>query len=230
MTTTRELCEVLAAALGLEPELVKGHAHALREAGPFATDEADTDDVQAEPEHAAVLLISLMSGVPPDKAPDAVRLFGGLPLDSVTRCELMLDGQFEAFRMSDVDPFMNDLAVLGETFGAFLAGLVRAFNETPEVNIEPGEIILGGGLGTASASVHILVLADGVDVGGTVQFTLAPMGGLCRPPDDAPPARLDRYASVPGVIFSIFRKFFTGDRDGPRKVPFSCAELTALTK
>lgn len=170
MTTARELCEVLAAALGVERELVESHVHTLREAKLFPTDKGDTDDAQAEPEHAAALLISLMAGAPPDKAPDAVRLFGGLPLDSVTRCELMLDGQFEAFRMSDDDPFMDDLAVLGETFGAFLAGLVRAFNETPEVNIEPGEIILGGGLGTASASVHILVLADGTDVGGTVQF------------------------------------------------------------
>ncbi len=55
MTTMRELCEVLAAALGVEPGLVKGHAHALREDGVFPADEADTDAAQVEPEHAADL-------------------------------------------------------------------------------------------------------------------------------------------------------------------------------
>ena len=69
MITTRELCNVLADALGIGRELVKVHASAYREAGLFP-DDAD----QVLPEHAAALLIALMTGAPPNKSIDAWRL------------------------------------------------------------------------------------------------------------------------------------------------------------
>ena len=60
MTTTHELCNALADALGMEREVVKAHARALREAGLFDGDDAD----QVRPAHAAALLIALMTGAP----------------------------------------------------------------------------------------------------------------------------------------------------------------------
>ncbi len=74
MMTTHELCNVLADALGIGRSVVNAHASAYREAGLFP-DDAD----QALPEHAAALLIALMTGAPPNKSLDACRLYANLP-------------------------------------------------------------------------------------------------------------------------------------------------------
>ena len=82
MASTTELCKVMAAALGIEREVVLDHARHFQQAsGMFPTD----DTARAEPEHAASLLIALMSGLPPSKASDAILLYGGLPLESARR-------------------------------------------------------------------------------------------------------------------------------------------------
>ena len=82
MTSKNDLCKVMADALGIEREAVLDHAKCLQEAGGmFPTD----DTARAESEHAASLLIALMSGLPPSKASDAILLYGGLPLESARR-------------------------------------------------------------------------------------------------------------------------------------------------
>ena len=223
MPTIDNLTDTLRGALGLPRRLVDETARYLREAGMLAAGGAP-----ATVEHAVVLLLGLMAAPDPKDAPDAVRLYRQLPLDRVTRCELMPDGRFETVQVSDEDPCVGDMCEFGSTFGPFLETLILACNTVEKVNIEIGEIVVGGGTGTVTASVHILVLAEGVDVGGVVQFTLAPLGGPCRHPDDAPRARLDCYACVPGSIINVFRKFFTGNADGPRKAVMSRAEVAAL--
>lgn len=185
-------------------------------------------DAPATVEHAVNLLFGLMAASEPADAPDAVRLYRQLPFDRVMRCELMPDGHFEAFQVADDDLVVTDLQYFGTAFGPHLENLIRTLNEIEEVNVEPSEIIVGGGTGTATASIHILVLADGVNVAWAVQFTLAPLGGPCRHPDDAPLARLDCYASVPGSIFNVFRKFFTGSATGPRKAIIPRAEVANI--
>ncbi len=223
MTTTSDLTATLAEALGLPRRHVDDTARYLREAGMLADGGAP-----ATVEHAVVLLLGLMAAAEPVDAPDAVRLYRQLPLDRVTRCELMPDGRFESVQLPDEDPCVDDMCAFGSTFGPFLETLILACNTVEEVNIEIGEIVVGGGTGTVTASVHILVLAEGVDVGGVVQFTLAPLGGPCRHPDDAPSARLDCYACVPGSIINVFRKFFTGSASAPRRAVMSRAEVAAL--
>ena len=223
MPTIDNLTDTLRSTLGLPRRLVTETARHLREAGMLAAGGAP-----ATVEHAVVLLLGLMVAPEPKDAPDCARLYRQLPLDRVTRCELMPDGRFETIQVPDEDPLVDDLQYLGTAFGPFLENLIRTLNATEGVNIEPGEIIVGGGTGTATASIHILLLADGVNVACAVQFTLAPLGGPCRHPDDAPLARLDCYASVPGSIFNVFRKFFTGSADGPRKAAISRADLVRL--
>ena len=221
--TINDLTVTLADALGLPRRLVDETARHLREANMLADGGA-----LATVEHAVVLLLGLMAAPEPKDAPDSVRLYRQLPLDRVTRCELMPDGRFETVQVLDEDLFVADLHELGTAFGPHLETLIRTLSAIEEVDIEIGGISVGGGIGTATASIHILVLAEGVDVGGVVQFTLAPLGGPCRHPDDAPPARIDFFASVPGSIFSVFRKFFSGSASAPRKTAISRAEVAAL--
>ena len=223
MPTIDNLTDTLRGALGLPRRLVDETARHLCEAGMLAD-----GGTSATVEHAVALLLGLMTAAEPADAPDAVRLYRQLPLDRLTRCELMPDGRFETIRVPDEDPVVADLQYFGTTFGPHLENLIRTLNAIEKVNIEPSELIVGGGTGTATASIHILVLADGAYVGCAVQFTLAPLGGPCRHPDDAPLARLDCYASVPGSIFAVLRKFFTGSADGPRKAIIPRAEVAGL--
>ena len=222
--TINDLTATLADALGIEREVVADHAHHL-----FPNDNADTDDAQAEPEHAAALLISLMAGVPPAKAPDAVRLYGGLPLDCVDTGGTHQNGQWVSIRIPDDDPFMENLTTLGNPFGEFLAGLIGWFNEAPEIDFEVVNFVLGGGLGTASATIYFGVLIDGASVVGNIKFNLVPFGGGTLP-DDAARCRLDREATVPGAILSVLREFFTGAPGGPREVFMSRADLARLSQ
>lgn len=224
MNTIADLTETLANALGLPRRLVEETARHLREAKMLPAGQ----NAQATVEHAVTLLLGLMAAPEPADAPDSVRLYRQLPFDRLTRCELMPDGRFETVRVCDEDPVVTDLQFFGTTFGPHLENLIRTLNAIEKVNIEPSEIIIGGGIGTATASIHHFILADGFNVACAVQFTLAPLGGPCRHPDDAPLARLDCYASVPGSIINVFHKFFTGNADGPRKAVISRAEVAAL--
>lgn len=220
MTTTDKLTATLAEALGLPDRLVNETARHLREAKMLPAGEVTVED-------AVTLLLGLMAAPDPESAPDCARLYAQLPFTRVTRTELMPDGRFETFDLFDDEPVVEELKELGETFGTFLTGFARGFNDTRELAIEPGNLIAGGGLGTAFASLQIFVLADGAHVAGSVQFSLEPQGGG-RHPDDAPKARLDVYASMPGTIFNVLRSIFTGDSEGPRHVVMSKSEVHAL--
>ncbi len=69
MTTTQsELMRTVASALGVELELVKAHAAALRETGLFP----GADTYEPHPEHASVLLIALMTGASPSKSTEVM--------------------------------------------------------------------------------------------------------------------------------------------------------------
>ena len=219
MTTNRELCEVLADVLGIERELVKDHASALREAGLFP----DTDDDRAEPEHASALLISLMAGVPPAKAPDAVRLYANLPLARVRRGEMDAHGGWESGEIPADDPYFEGLRAYGDTFGEVLTCFITWFAKTTEADAEILEIVVGGGLGNATAAICFAPLIEDANVVGDIKFSLEPLGGGTVP-DDAPRSRLDRQATIPGSIFSVLREFFTGASDGPRQVFISRAD------
>ena len=60
-------------------------------------------------------------------------------------------------------------------------------------------------------------------------FTPVDFAGEWRP-DDAPPARLDQQAIVPGAILPVLREFFTGDTKGPREVFMTRADLARLSE
>ncbi len=223
MPNMDDLTATLTEALGLPLRLVNETAKHLREGGILL----DDPGADAAPEQAVTLLLGLMVAPEPKDAPDCVRLYRQLPFDRAARCELLEDGRFGWNDIDDTEPVVDDFRCLGENFGSFLASLIQAYNIASTTNLEPGEIIVGGGLGTASATVSFLVLADGVNVGGLARFSLEPLGGD-RHPDDAPQARLDCYASVPGSIFAVMRKFFTGDAEGPREAIIPRAEVADL--
>ncbi len=211
MATIDDLTATLADALGLPRKMADGTARALREAGMLPDSGA-----QASIEHAAVLLIALMAPQSSRSAPDSIDLYAGLLFERITRNELMPDGRFEIVTVADDDPFVENMRGLVDNFGEFLRSYIIAFNETPKMDSTPGEIIIGGGAGNPFAAMQFHVLADGVNVGGSIRFSLAPVGGG-RHPDDAPVARLDSYTRVPGSIFQVLRNLFTGDTEGPRK-------------
>ncbi len=218
MASIRDLTQTLASALGIEPEVVKGHAHALCEAELFPGDDVD----RAYPEHAAALLICLMSGVSPDKAPDAVRLYGGLPLDCIHRGVTRPDGTWEGGLVSGDDPLMEAFEALGSNFAEVLAAFIAWFNETPEIDYKVINFTMGGASGTASAVIYLTVFIEGEEVMGDVKFSLVPLGGGDLP-DDAPRARLERQAIIPGAILPILRECFTSSTGGPREVFISRA-------
>ena len=219
MTTTTNLCKILAFSLGLDPDLVLEHAHHLHEAsGDFPIGEDGTEAIQARPEHAAKLLIAVMSGVEPAKAPDAVRLYSDLPLECARRGGAHTHGGWVNHRIPDDEGTMETLAAWGETFGEHLVHLIACFNQASEVNAKVGSFILGDGLGTATAYIYLEVLIAGEDVVVVeVAFSLIPLGGGAVP-DDAPRCRLNRRTMVKGEILLAFREFFTSAAGGPREV------------
>ena len=148
-------------------------------------------------------------------APDCARLYAQLPLDRVTRGELTPDGRTEMVEIGEPSPLMDEVRDLGETFGSFLTSLIESAE--PGSSVEPGEIVVGGGPGTATGAVGFEIYDQIYPLAAFVKFTLAPLGGDRRP-DDAPRARLDCYATVPGSIFTVFREFFTGDSEGPLEI------------
>lgn len=225
MNTTTDLCKILAAALGIEPAVVTDHARHLHEAdGKFPISEVGTDAARAGPEHAAALLISLMSGLPPAKASDALSLYGGLPLNCAHRAVEQVDGQLVGAKLQGDDPFMENLVAFGETFGEFLSCLIAWFNSTPGIDFEVISFVLGRGGGTASAIIYFAAFIEGQNVVGDVTFSF----GTDTIPHDGPRARMDTQAIIPGAILSILREFFTGSADGPREIVLSRAQVAGL--
>lgn len=225
MATTTELIETLASALGIERAVVLEHARYLHQAGGmFPTDD---DTARAEPEMAAALLISLMSGLPPSKAADAVSLYGGLRLESARRGGRAIDGNWVSGEIPADDPFMSELLSWGSTFGNFLLTLIEWLNIASEVDFEILNFTMGGGLGTATAFVYFGALIEGENIIGDAKFSLAPVGGGTIP-DDAPRARLDWHAVVSGEILLVLRELFTGVSDGPQEVLISRADFARL--
>lgn len=210
MTAHAELIQTLASALGVEHEVVADYASHLREAELFPGGDA-------QPEHAAALLMALMSGATPDKAPGAVRLYGGLPLESACRGRTRPDGIYESGTVPNGDPLIENVKTWGSHFAEALAALIASFNETPEIDYKVINFEMGGGPGTARAAIHFAPLTEGEEVMGNMTFSLIPLGGGVLP-DDAPRARLERQAVVPGAILPILRECFTGDTGGPREV------------
>ena len=222
MPTTTDLTATLANALGLPRLTVNETARHLREAEMLPEGKE-----RASVEHAVTLLLALMAAPDPKDAPDCARLYLQLPFDRVMRYETMLDGRFGGDEAPDDDPFVSDIRKFDPAFGPFLETLIHSFNMIPEISVEPPDISIGGGLGTAMASVRTLLLADDVNVSVNIQFTLEPMGGN-QMPDDAPAGRLDRYTTVRGLIFTTLRQFFTDSADGPREVFLTSRPAPAL--
>ena len=222
MASTSDLIETLADALGIEREVALDHARHLHQAsGNFPIGD---DAVQAEPEQAAALLISLMSGLPPAKAADALLLYGGLRLESARRGATRHDGLFVTGKIPDNDPFMDFLKTWGSTYSEFLTALIVWFVEASAVDFEVISFATGEGPGTAFATISYAALIEGEEVVGDVKFSLLPFGGGFLP-DDAPASRLDRHAVVPGAILPVLREFFGGGADGPREVLISRADF-----
>ncbi len=220
MASTIELLKVMAGALGIEREVVADHANALREAELFPD-----DDDRAEPEHAAALLIVMRSGVTPDKAPEAVRLFGGLPLDCAQRSVMRPDGAWIGDRVGHNDPFMDFAASWGDNFAEFLTALINWFNEALDADFEITAFVMGGGPGLVSAIIYFTIFIEGGENAmGGVTFSLVPLGGGALP-DDAPRARLDHQSIVPGAILSALRGCFTGDTAGPKQIFLTRADF-----
>ena len=219
MNTIADLTATLTNALGLPRRLVDETAEHLREAGMLPGDAA----VATTPEHAVVLLLGLMAAPEPKDAPNVARLYFQLPLDCVTRAEATPDGSTELFDISDPSPVMADVRDIGETFGAYLTSQVEFSKTDPDFFVQPGEIIVGGGPGTATGAVGIQIQDGNHFVCGFVKFSLAPLGGG-RHPDDAPLARLDCHATVPDTIFEVLYRFFADAPDGTQKIARSHIE------
>ncbi len=230
MTSTTALIHTLSEALGLPHSAVDWTARALREGGLFPVGKGGRGGAGAAGvtvQHAVNLLLALMAPQSSKSVKDRVDLYNQLPFEGVTRSELMPDGRFETVPLADDDPFVESIRAGSATFSKFLQSFIGVFNEAPEMDTTPGGIFVGGGAGNAFASVQLSVLADGVDVGGSIRFSLAPAGGG-RHPDDAPLARLDNYNTVPGSIFRVFRDLLAGDSEGPREVVMSRARVAEL--
>ena len=221
MNTITDLTATLANALGLPRRLVDETARYLREAKMLP----EGADAQATVEHAIVLLLGLMAAPDPEDAPNCARLYRQLPLDRVTRAELMPDGSTEMVDLSDPWPGMGDFRNLGETFGAFLTSMVFVKTD-PDFFVQPREIVLGGGPGTATGAVGLCVREGVHFVFGLVRFSLAPLGGG-RHPDDAPRARLDCHATVPDTIFEVLCRFFADAPGGTPKIAKPRTETAA---
>ena len=213
MNTIADLTATLANALGLPRRLVDETAEHLQEAGMLPSDPA----AATTPEHAVVLLLGLMAAPEPKDAPNCARLYRQLPLDRITRAEPMPDGSSELFDIFDPSPIMADFRNIGETFGAYLTSQVEFSKTDPDFFVQPGEIIVGGGPGTASGAVGIGVRDGNYFICGFVKFSLAPLGGG-RHPDDAPVARLDCHATVPDTIFEVLHRFFGDAPGGTQKI------------
>ena len=223
MQTITDLVATLAGALGVPRRLVEETARYLREAEMLPEGKE-----QAAVEHAVTLLLALMAVHDPEDAPSCVRLYLEMPFDCAMCYEMMPSGRFEGYQVPDADPLVSNIRQFGIAFGSFLETLILAFNEVSETSATPTDISLGGGLGTARASVRTLILMDDVNVSINMQFALDPGSGY-QIPDDAPAGRLDRYTTVQGQIFTAFRKFFTGSTGGPREVFLTSRPDSALT-
>ncbi len=222
MASTTNLCEVMANALGIERELVLDHARHLHKAGgKFPTDD---DTMRAEPEMAASLLVSIMSGLPPSKAPDAVLLYGGLPLESARRGGTQADGSWRTVTVPDDDPLQDDLLAWGCTYGEFLVTLIAWWNEATETNLEVMHFVVGGRRGAASAIIYFKALVEGETVAGDVKFC-----GTEALDHDGPRACLTWQGIVPGAILPILRELFTDNKDGPREVFTTRADFARLS-
>ena len=163
--TIDDLTTTLANALGLPRKLVNEIAGHLREAGLLPN-----DDAPAGPEHCAALLLGIMDAPSPERCPEMARLYGGLPLEQVTRQESLASGRIDYLDVPSDDPLVSDCRLLGDSLGEFLAHLIEAYSSAPEINVKPGRIVLCGGPGNASAMIFLSILVDGFDIGGTVVF------------------------------------------------------------
>lgn len=223
MTTIADLSKTLASSLDIELEVVTDHARHL-----FAgeTPEKEVAEIQARPEHAAALLISLMSGLPPAHASGALLLYGAMPLDRAYRGVTQSDGGVIFHKLPGDDPFVETFAGWGEIYVEVLSGLIAWFNEAPETNFEVINFDMGGGPGTANAVIHFAALIEGETVIGRVMYNF----GTAALAHDGPRARMETQAVIPGAILLILREFFTGTPGGPREVLMSRADLALLSE
>lgn len=209
MATTDDLTTTLADALGLPRKLADDTACHLREAEML-----EEADAPVNAEHAVALLIGLMAAPTPADAPDCVRLYRALPFEGITGAMITPATHAEMFSASDT-AIITDVDDLGETFGAFLVSMVELSSGPAAPIFEPGEIVVGGGPGTAKAGV-MLTRGGNAPAMGFAKFSLAPLGAD-RLPDDAAVARLDSSITVPGAIFGVLREFFMADTTHPRE-------------
>ena len=227
MTSSTTFIRTLSEALGLPHGGVDWTARALREGGLFPVGKggrggAGAAEVTAE--HATSLLLALMAPPSPRSVPVRVNLFSNLPLARITPGELTPDGSIEMVDIADPSPLMRDFRGLGDTFGEFLATFVKSSAADPDFFVQPGEIMIGGGPGTATGAIALHIHNQVDIVTGFAKFTMTPLGAGYFP-DDAPRARLDCHFTVPTSIFTVFGELFADSPEirclRPRTAPAS---------
>ena len=213
-----DLCQTFVDSLGVPASIVEHRAMQLRKAGMLPTGKGGRNGAgaaQVGPEHAASLLIAILSG---DPAPvvghgggvAAAHAYGALPLESVCVVNTNASGEVtfnQAENESEICDFVRDT---GSTFGQFLTAIIHEFNDASMVNHVPTELRLDGGPGTLRASVMFSCPAHpDPHFRWTVYFDMTELGAGF-PPDDAAPARLERAVVIGGAVFEALRVLFGG--------------------
>lgn len=217
-----DLCQVLSDALGVKAATVNHRAGQIRKAGMLPTGRGGRNGAGAarvEIGHAINLLLAVAGGDHPPcvgagGGPDAVRVYGGLPLANVWVQKTGPDGLpfFDTF--GDDSGAVASARDLGDTLAEFLTETADGYNCADQIALSPEGIHLGGGLGNLNATVYFGNTATGdPNFRVAMEFSLFRYGE--RIPDDAPVARLDRGVTIPGSIFQVLRDLF-GSPTAPR--------------
>ncbi len=206
MITISNLAETLCGAMGLRPDLGSMSIEYLTE-----HDMLEGGDAKAEPSHAAGLLIALAGSGEMCAQHKTVLRFWNLPLISATM-GLITGELYGAYKPVDEDdPFVLPLRERDARFGDVLADTISDYAFYDEMAIQPGNITLGFGPGLTRADMTVLPAPPEIPNNVLLFFGT----GESMLPDDAAPARLERWATVPASIFDVLREALSGATEPP---------------
>ncbi len=215
MKNITDLAETLCSAMGLNPDLGSMAIEYLTE-----NDMLPGGDARAEPEHAAKLLIVLIGSAEMYAPHKLIERYWHLPFSYIQSVKQTPYGSHDFSIENPADPdaavAIENARTIGETFGEALCAFITeyAYADAIADKLLSVSLACGPGMSTAfiSQTTHGCQPIDMGVVSWSLNYTLNDFGpGL---PDDAPRARLERYASAPGEIFQVLREELTG-RDSP---------------
>ena len=206
MITITDLAETLCGAMGLHPDLGAMSIEYLTD-----HDMLEGGDAKAEPSHAAGLLIALAGSGEMYAPHKTVERYWDLPLIEPLISQFW-DRVVALEPMPDDDPIASHVRAQDGRFGDVLTSLISGYAFGEAVSIVPRIMTIGYGPGLTRADIHLFPAAPGEIRNG---FILNFSTGETTLPDDAPRARLERTATVPGEIFDVLRETLAGKSAPP---------------